>query len=157
MVTVRPAERSDADAAIAVVRRSITELCTADHRDDPETLASWLANKTVPHFATWLANEDNHCVIAETGGRLSGVGLLRRDGEILLFFLSPDAQRQGIGTAIHAALEEKGRAWGLSKLTLDSTCGARPFYEWLGYRSTGAARPRFGVLHSYPYEKTLQR
>jgi GNAT superfamily N-acetyltransferase len=156
MFSVRPAESGDAEAAIAVVRRSITELCTADHRGDPDTLAGWLANKTVPHFVTWLANEDNHCVIAETGGRLSGVGLLRRDGEILLFFLSPDAQRRGIGTAIHAALEAKAMAWGLPTLTLDSTFAARPFYERLGYRSTGAARPRFGVLQSYPYEKTLQ-
>jgi GNAT superfamily N-acetyltransferase len=157
MVTVRPAQRSDADAAVAVVRRSITELCTADHRDDAETLAGWLANKTVPHFLVWLANDDNHCVVAEAGDGLLGVGLLRRDGEVLLFFLSPDAQRRGIGTAIHAALEAKATAWGLPKLTLDSTFGARPFYERLGYRSTGASRPRFGVLHSYPYEKTLQR
>jgi GNAT superfamily N-acetyltransferase len=156
MFTVRPAESRDADAAVDIVRRSITELCTADHHGDAETLASWLANKTVPHFVTWLANEDNHCVVAETGSRLLGVGLLRRDGEILLFFLSPDAQRRGIGTAIHAALEEKATAWGLSKLTLDSTFGARAFYERLGYRSTGAARPRFGVLQSYPHEKTLQ-
>jgi GNAT superfamily N-acetyltransferase len=156
MVTVRPAERSDADAAIAVVHRSIAELCTADHRNDAETLAGWLANKTVPHFVAWLANEDNHCVVAEAGGRLVGVGLLRRDGEILLFFLSPEAQRRGIGTAVHAALEEQAAGWGLPKLTLDSTFAARPFYERLGYRSTGAARPRFGVLQSYPYEKTLQ-
>jgi len=156
MFTVRPAESRDAGAAVDVVRRSITELCTADHRGDPETLARWLANKTVQHFLTWLENEDNHCVVAETGSRLVGVGLLRRDGEVLLFFLSPDVQRRGIGTAIHAALEGKARAWGLSKLTLDGTFAARPFYERLGYRSTGAARPRFGVLQSYPYEKTLQ-
>ena len=95
-------------------------------------------------------------MVAETGSRLLGVGLLRRDGEVLLFFVNPDAQRRGIGTAIHAALEGKARAWGLSKLTLDGTFAARPFYERLGYRSTGAARPRFGVLQSYPYEKTLQ-
>jgi ClpX C4-type zinc finger len=33
---------------------------------------------------------------------------------------------------------------------------ARPFYERLGYRPTGPAQPRFGVLHVYPYEKRLQ-
>src|SRR3954471_4554973 len=113
MVTVRPAETRDADAAIAVVRRSITELCAADHRGDAETLASWLAQKTVPHFLVWLANDDNHCVVAEAGDRLLGVGLLRRDGEVLLFFVNPDAQRQGIGTAIHAALQAQAMVWGL--------------------------------------------
>jgi len=156
MFAVRPAERRDAEAAVDVVRRSITESCTADHRGDADTLAKWLSNKTVQHFVSWLANEDNYCVIAEVRGLLSGVGLLQRSGEIVLFYLDPSAQRQGIGKAIHSALEEKAKTWGLPKLKLDSTLLACPFYESLGYRATGAARPRFGVLQSYPYEKTLQ-
>lgn len=61
-----------------------------------------------------------------------------------------------MGKAIHLALEEKAKAWGLRELKLESTVLARPFYERLGYRSAGAAKLRFGVLHSYPYEKTLQ-
>jgi GNAT superfamily N-acetyltransferase len=153
---VRPADTSDADAAVEVVRRSITESCAADHRGDPETIATWLANKTPQQFVSWLANQDNHCVVAEAQGALLGVGVIQRSGEILLFYLAPTAQRQGIGKAIHLALEEKARSWGLRKLTLDSTLLACQFYEKLGYRSAGAARPRFGVLQSFPYEKTLR-
>ena len=152
---VRSADPSDAETAVGVVRRSITESCTADHRGDAETIASWLANKTAQNFVSWLANEDNHCVIAEAQGKVLGVGVIQRSGEILLFYLEPSAQRQGIGKAIHFVLEEKARSWGLAKLTLDSTLLACKFYEKLGYRSVGAARPRFGVLQSYPYEKTL--
>ena len=162
MFAVRPAEQRDAEGAVDVVRRSITASCAADHRGDSDTLARWLANKTVRHFVSWLANEDNYCVVAEAHGSpeshrsLLGVGLLQRSGQIILFYLAPNAQRQGIGKAIHAALEEKARIWGLPKLSLDSTLLACPFYERLGYRAAGAARPRFGVLCSYPYEKTLQ-
>jgi len=156
MFAVRPAENSDAHAAISVVRRSIAESCTADHHGDADTIARWLANKTVQHFVSWLANEDNYCVVAEASGDLLGVGLLQRSGEIVLFYLDPSAQRQGIGKAIHIALEERAKTWGLHKLKLDSTFLASQFYEKLGYRSAGAARPRFGMLHSYPYEKTLQ-
>jgi len=156
MFAVRAAETRDAEAAVDVVRRSITESCTADHRGDADTLARWLSNKTVRHFVSWLANGDNHCVVAEARGAVLGVGLLQRRGEILLFYLVPGAQRQGIGTAIHSALEEKAKTWGLPKLKLDSTLLACPFYERLGYRAAGAARPRFGVLQSYPYEKALQ-
>ena len=155
MFAVRPAEKSDAEAAVDVVRRSITELCTADHRGDADTLAKWLSNKTVHHFSSWFANKDNYCVIAEGRDCLLGVALLHRSGEINLLYLAPSVQRQGIGRALHSALEEKARIWGLVKLMLDSTLLACPFYEKLGYRSMGAARPRFGVLHSYPYEKTL--
>jgi GNAT superfamily N-acetyltransferase len=74
----------------------------------------------------------------------------------MLFYLAPNAQLQGMGKAIHLALEEKARHWELPKLTLESTVLARPFYERLGYRSAGAAKPRFGVLLSYPHAKTLQ-
>ena len=155
-LAVKPAQESDAEAAVEVIRQSILESCTDDHRGDADTIAKWLANKTVEHFLSWLANSDNYCVIAEVNDRLVGVGLLQRKGEIVLFYLSPGAQRQGIGTALHSALEDMANSWGLTKLTLDSTFRARPFYERLGYQPAGAARLRFGVLHSYPYEKVLR-
>ena len=43
---------------------------------DPATLARWLANKTPENLRTWLANPENHCVVA-TEGALMGVGLPR--------------------------------------------------------------------------------
>jgi len=155
MFSVRAAQIQDAEAAVDAVRRSITESCTADHRGDADTLAKWLANKTVENFGSWLANEENYCVVAEARGAVLGVGLIQRRGEVLLFYLAPEAQRQGIGTAINTALEEKAKNWGVPKLTLDSTLMARPFYESLGYRAVGEAKLHFGVLQAYPYEKTL--
>jgi len=156
LFTVRPAQATDAEQAVEVVRASIRELCAADHRGDAETMAKWLSNKTVPHFVSWMSSDDKFFVIGEIGDRVSGVGLLHRSGEINLLYLAPGAQRQGLGTAIHLALEEKARAWELQELKLDSTALACPFYERLGYQSAGAARPRFGVLQSYPYRKVLQ-
>jgi hypothetical protein len=43
---IRDAVAEDAPAACQVIRRSIVELCVADHRNDPEVLARWLSNKT---------------------------------------------------------------------------------------------------------------
>jgi GNAT superfamily N-acetyltransferase len=156
MTTVREAQPQDAEAAVAVVRASIEALCTADHRNDPETLSQWLANKTPQSFRTWIANPDNFFVVALDGERLIGVGLLRREGEIVLFYLQPGTQRRGIGSALYEALEGKAIDWGLRELHLGSTCMARPFYESRGFRATGPARHRFGLLQSYPYEKRLQ-
>jgi GNAT superfamily N-acetyltransferase len=156
MVAVRQAVPEDAEAAVTVLRRSITELCIADHRGDAETIAGWLANKTPQNFVAWLRDGDNFCVVAEANDRLSGVGLLHRSGEIRLCYLSPGAQGQGIGKAIYLALEDKARAWGLKKLNLESTVAARPFYESLGFRSAGAAKPGFGISHCHSYEKPLQ-
>jgi GNAT superfamily N-acetyltransferase len=155
-IKVRPAEQADAAVAVDVVRRSIQQLCVADHQGDPATIATWLANKTPENFLLWLANPDNFCVVAESGNHLSGVGLLHRSGEIRQFYLAPNAQRQGIGTMVHAELEAAARRWGLSALHLHSTAMARPFYEALGYHSTGAPVSRFGVLQCFPYAMPLQ-
>jgi hypothetical protein len=46
----RRAVLSDADAACEVVRRSIVDLCQADHHGDSDILAKWLANKTPANF-----------------------------------------------------------------------------------------------------------
>jgi len=153
--SVRRARTTDAEAAVDVVRRSIVELCTADHRGDAETLARWLANKTAQNFATWFESDENHCVVVEAERRVLGVGALKRSGEVSLLYLAPDAKGRGMGKAVHAALEEQARVWGLRELTLDSTERACPFYERLGYRSAGGAGTRFDVMRVYPYVKTL--
>jgi GNAT superfamily N-acetyltransferase len=155
MVAVRKAEPGDAEAAATVLRRSITELCTLDHHGDADTLAKWLANKTARDFLSWLANEDHFCVVADASDQVMGVGLLHRSGEVRLCYLAPGAQGQGLGRAILGMLEEKAREWRLRKLHLESTVSARPFYERVGYRSGGAAKPGFGISHCHPYEKIL--
>src|ERR1700675_216886 len=104
MVAVRKAEPKDAEAAVEVLRRSITELCTLDHHGDADTLAKWLANKTRQNFLAWLTKEDNFCVVAEANDQVLGVGLIHRSGEIRLCYLAPGAQGQGLGKAIHLAL-----------------------------------------------------
>src|SRR5687767_886219 len=156
MIMVRPAEPKDAAAAVDVLRRSITQLCKADHRDDPDTLAAWLSNKTPENFLSWLENVDSYCVVAEADDALAGVALLHRSGEINLLYLAPGAQRRGIGNALHAALEKRANAWCVPKLCLESTALACPFYEALGYRRLATAGSRFGVPRCHAYEKTLR-
>ena len=150
----RPATADDARDAIEVVRDAITA-CTADHRDDPATLERWLANKQPENFRRWIANPDNFCVVGEVEGRVRGVGVLRRDGELLLFYVAPDHWRHGLGRDIHPALETRAIEWGLPKLHLESTLAARRFYESMGYQSDGPAKLLFGLLSVYPYAKPL--
>jgi GNAT superfamily N-acetyltransferase len=142
-VMVRAARPADADAAVAVLRRSITESCEADHQGDPQTLRQWLANKTAEHFGAWLQQEENYCVVAALEGPICGVGLVNRGGEIMLCYVEPDAQRRGVGRAVYAALEGKARAWGIASLHVTSTLGARRFYENLGFT-------RVGKIHEKP-------
>ncbi len=150
----RPATATDAIDAIEAIRQSITILCEADHHNDAATLDRWLANKKPESFKTWIADPDNYCVVEEVGGRVQGVGLLRRSGELQLFYVAPGHERQGIGRLIHAALMSQAKHWGLTKVRLESTSVARRFYESLGYRSSGSEKSFLG-LQVFPYEKTL--
>jgi len=49
----------DAPAACQVMRRSIAELCVADHQNDEAILTRWLGNKTPEIFASWIRQPDN--------------------------------------------------------------------------------------------------
>jgi hypothetical protein len=48
-VKVRDAVPEDAPAACHIMRRSIAELCGADHNNDPVILQRWLSNNTPCH------------------------------------------------------------------------------------------------------------
>jgi GNAT superfamily N-acetyltransferase len=154
-VSVRRAAPDDAEAAVAVVRESITRLCVADHGNDPLTLESWLRNKTVETFVRWVASADNHIVVAELDSVIGGVASLHRSGEIQLCYVAPSRQRVGVGTALLGALEAVARARGLDKVVLTSTVGARSFYEHSGYSLSGPPVPGFGGSLCFPYEKII--
>ena len=72
-VQVRRAVSEDAAVAVGLLRASITKLCVADHRNDPDSLKLWLRNKTVENFAHWLDNTDLHVVFAELDSTIRGV------------------------------------------------------------------------------------
>jgi len=154
-LTTRLATAADAHEAVAVVRRSISELCAADHQHDAPTLERWLRNKTPEHFSAWCENLDNRLVIAERDSALAGVALLHRSGEIRLFYVAPEGIRAGVGRALLRALEGHARSWGIVTLRLDSSLTARHFYERCGFVTAGDKAVRFGVLCVYPYLKTL--
>ncbi len=85
--TFRPAVISEAEEACAVIRRSIIELCGADHDGNPAILDRWLANKTPDQVRQWIeANPGG--VLAGTGGTgmggagIGGVGMVMPDGRI---------------------------------------------------------------------------
>jgi hypothetical protein len=58
-IRIRDAIPEDASAACQVMRRSITELCVPDHRNDPMILERWLSNKTAEIFRSWIRPDNS--------------------------------------------------------------------------------------------------
>ena len=151
---VRAAQPEEAAEIAALLRRSITELCAADHRGDPAALAEWLANKTPEAVAAWIADPAQHLVVAEIDGRLAGVAAAHDDGTILLNYVSPRQSRRGASTAGLAVLEAWLRAKGVREARLESTATAHDFYRAHGFRDIGPPVAWRGA-DAYPMRKGL--
>ncbi len=151
---IRPAVLSDASKACETMRRSIAELCVADHRSDTAVVGRWLANKTPEVFAAWLKDDSNTVLVADHAGLIAAVGAVNDDGEITLNYVSPDFRFQGVSKMMLAGLEDVSLKQGNAGTTLFSTKTAHGFYRAAGYRDGGSPFFKFGT-ESYPMFKRL--
>ena len=79
-VSVRLATADDVGAISRVLIASITELCGADHLNDPDRISAWLSNKTPDAVRAMFASPDSTFYIAERGPEMAGVGCLDSSG-----------------------------------------------------------------------------
>ena len=153
---IRQAQPADAASACDVLRRSIIELCGADHHDDPESLADWLRNKTPEIVGRWIASPSNTMLLAVDGRLVLAVGAVTDAGEITLNYVAPEARFRGISKAMVAALEARAAALGNRRCTLTSTKTAEAFYASAGYLHNGPMTSKFAGTTSHPMVKQLR-
>src|SRR5271166_1926749 len=121
MWTFRAARPDEAEAACAVLRRSIEELCRADHTGDPAILGPWLANKTPAHVKAWIMANPMGFLAAVGQDGLAGVGLVSDTGEIRLNYVAPWARFRGVSKGLLRAMEHRAADAGAAACTLIST------------------------------------
>lgn len=153
---VRNACPEDASAICELLKRSILELCIADHRNDPVVLAWWLRNKSPEKVLAEILLPGNFMLVAVENAAIVGVGLVTDAGEIELNYVSPDARFCGVSREIICALEARAREHGNLRCTLTSTETARRFYLSGGYVEEGEVPLRFpGDCPGYRMYKLL--
>jgi ribosomal protein S18 acetylase RimI-like enzyme len=152
---IRDAVAEDAADACEVLRRSISELCVADHANDTAILTRWLGNKTPENVASWIARSGNSVLVAVEHGSVIAVGAVTDAGEISLNYVSPDARFRGVSRELLRALEGRARERGNTQCTLTSTETARRFYKSNGYIEAGRIPGKFGTSASYAMSKPL--
>ncbi|PDS34426.1 GNAT family N-acetyltransferase [Rhizobium anhuiense] len=140
------AEIGDASAVDAadcarVLRRSIAELCLADHHGNSAEIDEWLENKTAANVSMWIENPHSIFLTAKVTGLVRGVGSALVSGEITLLYIDPIVRYQGISTKLLAALEKRLLCVGCSKSFLWSTETARVFYASRGYVEVEDSHP----------------
>jgi N-acetylglutamate synthase-like GNAT family acetyltransferase len=154
---IREARIEDAVEACHLVRRSITELCLADHQDDPAILQKWLANKTPSNLRSWIAGPNNHMFVATDGEAILGVASVTTSGEITLNYVSPDARFRGVSRALLRRVEAKAAELGNERCVLTSTGTARLFYLSAGYEEQGLPKSGFFTSLSCRMAKQLSK
>jgi GNAT superfamily N-acetyltransferase len=152
---IRDARLEDADRACDVLRRSISQLCVADHGNDPAILDAWLANKKPEIVAAWATQQGNSLLLAVEGDAILAVGSVTDAGEITLNYVAPEARFRGVSRALLGALEARALARGNTRCRLVSTETAHRFYRSAGYRDDGAPKGKFGTKSSYPMSKEI--
>jgi GNAT superfamily N-acetyltransferase len=155
-VIVRDATPADAPEACAVLRASISELCGADHDNDPEILRHWLGNKAPDNVAAWANDAGSSLLLAVEDDAILAVGAVRDSGEITLNYVAPGARFRGVSSALLAALEARAVQRGATRCVLHSTETAHRFYLSRGYKDDGPPAGKFGTRGSYPMSKPLE-
>jgi GNAT superfamily N-acetyltransferase len=152
---IRTATAEDAPAACQVTRRSIAELCFADHGNEQAILRRWLSNKTPEIFVSWLGQPDISLLVAVEDGNILAVGSVTDTGQITQNYVSPDARFRGVSRALLGALEARAMERGNAQCTLTSTATARRFYRANGYVEDGPPVGLFGTISGYPMTRLL--
>ena len=152
---IRDALPQDAEAGIIVLRRSIAELCDADHKNDLTVLNQWLSNKTPEMFRAWIVQPGSSLLVAVQNERILAVGSVTAEGQITLNYVSPDVRFRGVSKAMLIALETRAAERGCPACTLDSTKTALRFYLANGYREAKQQGGHFGNNSGYPMSKSL--
>jgi GNAT superfamily N-acetyltransferase len=152
---IRRARPDEAAEICDVLRRSIAELCGADHHGDPAILRRWLANKTPKIVEGWIAHPDNFVLVAVEEETVLAVGIVRHDGEITCNYVSPGARFRGVSKAMLAQLEATAQGHGNDVCRLISTETAHRLYLSAGYEDCGVPQGKFGTTSSFPMLKRL--
>ncbi|HEX7819952.1 MAG TPA: GNAT family N-acetyltransferase [Sphingobium sp.] len=130
---IRAGQAFDADSGSEILRRSISELCHADHEGDPDRIRNWIGNKTSETWKLWIGRKDATVYVAEKQARILGVSMMDHVGNIMLNYVSPDDRWRGVSKALLVHMETQALGMGLQRCTLKSTRTARLFYEANGY------------------------
>jgi Acetyltransferase (GNAT) domain len=151
----RPARLDEADAVCTVLRRSIEDLCSIDHGNDPSRLGAWLANKTPANVTAWIDANPTGFIVGVGPDGIGGAGSVVASGEIRLNYVAPWARFRGVSKGLLRAMENHAVECGATACTLISTQTAHRFYQSCGYTDTGPQVPAYSGMLAFPMRRQI--
>ena len=132
-LVIRPASHHDSREFLDIHHRSVHGLAVRHYT--PDIIKAWAPPVSDDDVRNFERNDDGEIrLIAELDGVAVGIGaLVVVDAELRACYVSPEAARQGVGSAIVSEIERIAKTHGLTQLTVQASINAEPFYEALGY------------------------
>ena len=133
-ITVRPLDADEGRIYLEIVNSAIRGLAVSHY--PPDAIEGWVVPVTDESVRDLMLNADQEIrLVAELGGKAVGIGaLIVERSELRACYVSPDAARQGCGSALVREIERLAREHGLTRLELAASINAEPFYAAHGYK-----------------------
>jgi putative acetyltransferase len=129
-VIIRIRNESDAAVLAEIFRRSVREVASRDYH--PAQIEAWV--RVADEHAAWSERVSARQVwVAESGGQVVGFIQLDPPDHIDLTYVHPGHQRQGVATALLAAVEAAARVNGVKVLHVEASITSRPFFAVHGF------------------------
>ena len=130
-MTLRPFQPSDLEQLIGVYRAAIHTLAAPFYT--PAELSAWAPPTMDPdRWRQRLATV--RAMVADEDGLVAGFLAYELTGHIDMLFILPPFARQGLATRLYAEVEAELRKATVSRVFVEASLAARPFFEHVGFR-----------------------
>ncbi|HEX8457037.1 MAG TPA: GNAT family N-acetyltransferase [Pyrinomonadaceae bacterium] len=143
MLNIRRARRADCRSIAGVHAAAISAIDTTFYT--AEEIRAWAVPKQPESYEASIDSKE-FFVAEEDDGVIVGFGVLNQESaEVEAVYVSPVAERRGVGLGMLRTLEERARAYRLRMLRLSASLNAVPFYERAGYAAHEEAKHRLAT------------
>ncbi|MCD7036239.1 GNAT family N-acetyltransferase [Metabacillus sp. GX 13764] len=134
MVNIKKYQSSDLEELISLFFQTVHTINKQDYTG--EQLAAWAPEEERETMAaSWGASlSRNISFKAIKDGRIAGFADMTIAGHLDRLYVHKEFQRQGIASALAAALESEALKFGIKLMDTDASITARPFFEHIGYQ-----------------------
>ncbi len=130
MIRIRPFQPSDTEQIARLFHETIRSVNKKDY--SKEQVKAWAPDDI--HFRDWEAMcSSKYTLVADAAETVVGFAQLEDDGHIDCFYCHKDFQGQGIGLLLFKGIEEEARRQNLTRLFVEASITARPFFEKMGF------------------------
>jgi putative acetyltransferase len=127
---IRLFETRDSEQIARLFHDTVREVNSRDYGSD--RVKAWAPDNL--HFRDWANVCSNRFTyVAVLNSEITGFGELEANGHIDCFYCHKNYQRCGVGRQIYHVIEAQAIALGLSRLFVEASITAKPFFERMGF------------------------